>query len=122
MRHVAAIENDGGVETPVGFGMKLPAGATTDDPRFRMFTDIVALLGPLGAAKATTNGGGADIAPLAPHGVPMMSINTVGTRYFEWHHTVLDTFEAVDPKALDAHVGIHAVLAYVLADMRETLR
>jgi len=52
----------------------------------------------------------------------MMSINTVGTRYFEWHHTVLDTFEAVDPKALDAHVGIHAVLAYVLADMRETLR
>lgn len=122
MRHVAAIENDGGVETPVGFGMKLPAGATTDDPRFRMFTDIVALLGPLGAAQATTNGGGADIAPLAPHGVPMMSINTVGTRYFEWHHTVLDTFEAVDPKALDAHVGIHAVLAYVLADMRETLR
>lgn len=120
--HVAAIENDGGVETPTGFGMRLPPGVDVGDPRFRRFAEIVELLAPLGAARATPGGGGADIAPLAPHGVPLFSINTVGSRYFEWHHTTLDTFEAVEPKALDAHVAIHAILAYVLADMRDTLR
>ncbi len=120
--HVAAIENDGGVEKPVGFGMNFPKGTLATDPRAVAFRDIVGLLEPLGAANAAMEGGGADIGQLGPYGVPLMSINTVGSRYFEWHHTELDTFDKIVPSELDKHVAVHSIMAFVLADMTTTLR
>jgi hypothetical protein len=137
---VLAYENDGGTEKPVGFGISFsaserprrssssrPASAPVDasasapaaDPRFERFAAAVGLLSPFDAGVAKRGGGGADIGPLAELGVPTFSINTVGTRYFEWHHTPGDTVDKVDPRDFDLHVATQAALFYVLADLDE---
>jgi carboxypeptidase Q len=107
--HIAAIEMDGGGEKPVGFGVApklLPQAA-----------EIGRLLERIGAGSITPEGGGADIAPLLREGVPGLALRTVGTHYFDWHHTQADTVDKVDPQDLRLNTAAMAVMAYVLADM-----
>lgn len=62
-------------------------------------------------------GGGADISPLMARGVPGMSLNVDGTRYFWYHHTDADTIDKLDPREMAQCVATMAVMAYVVADM-----
>jgi len=110
--HVAAIEMDGGAEKPLGFGV---AG---EGPLQRV-KPIGKLLERIGAGAITIGGGGADIAPLMKDGVPGIAHRSVGTRYFEWHHTQADTIDKIKPEELRLNVAAMAVLAYVIADMPE---
>ena len=55
-------------------------------------------------------------------GVPGLALRTVGTRYFDWHHTRADTVDKIRPEDLRANIAAMAVMAYVLADMPEPLR
>ncbi len=108
-KHVAAIEMDGGGEKPAGFGVssKLTAQAA----------DIGHLLDRIGAGTMTTGGGGADIGPIVNAGVPGLALRTVGTHYFDWHHTQSDTVDKVNAEDLRLNTAAMAVMAYVLADM-----
>jgi len=45
----------------------------------------------------------------------------VGEHYFDWHHTNADTLDKVDPQNFRRCIAHLAVMAYVLADMPETL-
>ncbi len=112
--HVAAIEMDGGAEKPLGFGV---AG---EGPLQRV-KPIGKLLERIGAGTITIGGGGADIAPLMKDGVPGIAHRSVGTRYFEWHHTQADTIDKIKPEELRMNVAAMAVMVYVLADMPERL-
>ena len=47
---------------------------------------------------SAAGGGGSDIAPLTRDGVPGLGQRTVGTHYFDWHHTEADTLDKVDPE------------------------
>lgn len=107
--HVAAIEMDEGGEKPTGFGVnaKLMPQAT----------EIGHLLEGIGAGTITAGGGGADISPIMRDGVPGLGLRTVGTHYFDWHHTQADTADKVDPKDLRLNTAAMAVMVYVLADM-----
>ena len=116
--HVAAIEMDGGAEKPVGFGVS--AGAQTQAAVARL-RDVGALLDRIGAGSVTGGGGGADIAPIMSGGVPGLAVRTVGTHYFDWHHTAADTVDKVDPDDLRRNVAAMAVMTYVLADMPDTI-
>ena len=49
-------------------------------------------------------------------GVPGLSLRTVGTHYFDWHHTRADTVDKVKPDELRLNIAAMAVMAYVLAD------
>jgi len=111
--HVAAIEMDGGAEAPRGFG------AGVDAASMAMLQQIGKLLERVGAGEITGGGGGADIAPLLRDGVPGLGERTVGTRYFDWHHTEADTLDKVDPEDFRKNVAALAVMGYVLADMPE---
>jgi len=111
--HVAAIEMDGGAEAPRGFG------AGVDAASMAMLQQIGKLLERVGAGEITGGGGGADIAPLLRDGVPGLGERTVGTRYFDWHHTEADTLDKVDPDDFRKNVAALAVMGYVLADMPE---
>ncbi len=108
-QHFAAIEMDGGGEKPVGFGV-----APQLMPQAQ---EIGKLLERIEAGRITPGGGGADIGPVLQQGVPGLALNTVGTHYFDWHHTQADTADKVDPKELRLNVAAMAVMAYVLADM-----
>lgn len=114
--HVAAIEHDSGVFQPQGFGVSLLEEERTNKAVERL-AEIMKLLEPIGPMKATKGGGGADISPMRPAGVPMLGGDVDGATYFDYHHTHADTIDKIDPKLLDKNVAAMAVTAYVLAEM-----
>jgi carboxypeptidase Q len=113
--HVAAIEMDGGAEKPLGFYVAGNAAATA---RAR---EIGRLLEPIGASTIREGGGEADIGPLMDEGVPGLGLFTVGTHYFDWHHTPADTVDKIQPAEFRQCIAAMAVMGYVLADMPERL-
>jgi carboxypeptidase Q len=126
--HVAAIEMDGGVENPVGFGFGLSGidhDAEERDPVYERalvkLEQIGKLLEAIDAHDIRRGGGGADIGPLMRSGVPGLGLRTVGEHYFDWHHTDADTLDKVDPQAFRKAIALLGVMGYVLADMPERL-
>jgi len=109
--HVAAIEMDGGAETPRGFG------AGVDAKSLETLQQIGKLLDGIGAGEISGGGGGSDIGPLVRDGVPGFSERTTGAHYFDWHHTEADTLDKVNPEDFRKNVAALAVMSYVLADM-----
>ena len=108
---VLAIESDGGVFKPQGFGF------TGSDDAFAIVSEIGTLLDQIDAGNIRRGGGGADIGPLMREGVPGMGLNVDGTRYFWYHHTDSDTIDKLDPREVAECVAVMAVMAYVVADL-----
>jgi carboxypeptidase Q len=114
-RHVLAIESDAGVFAPQGFGF------TGSDAGFAIVQQVGTLLEGIGAGRITRGGGGADIGPIMREGVPGMGLDVDETRYFWYHHTDADTMDKLDPREMNLCVAALAVMAYVVADLPETL-
>jgi carboxypeptidase Q len=113
--HQLAIESDGGVFSPLGFGF-------TGSPAARaIVTAIGSLLNPINAGKIEASGGGADIGPIMATGVPGMGLNVDGTRYFWFHHTDADTPDKLDRAEVQRCVAAMAVMAYIAADLEQGL-
>lgn len=114
-KHVAAIESDGGTFKFRGFGF------TGSDSAMAIVRQIARLLKPLGTDTIYSGGGGADIGPIMQLGVPGLSHNVDGTRYFWYHHTEADNVDKIDPREFAENVAAMAIMAYVLADLPEML-
>jgi carboxypeptidase Q len=54
-------------------------------------------------------------------GVPGMGLAVDGTRYFWYHHTDADTIDKLDPAEVAKCVAALAVMAYIVADLPESL-
>ena len=113
--HILAIESDGGVFEPRGFGF-----SGTDEAR-AIIIAIGELLAPLGASSISNRGGGADIGPIMREGVPGVGHQVDGTKYFWYHHSHADTMDKLDPREMAMNVAAMAILAYVVADLPERL-
>ncbi len=114
-QHDVAIESDGGVFRPSGFGF------TGSDSGFAIVRAIGRLLAPIGADTVTAGGGGTDIEPIMDRGVPGMSLNDDGRRYFWYHHSEADTVDKLDPREMAKCVAAMAVMSYVIADIPQQL-
>jgi carboxypeptidase Q len=114
-QHVLAIESDGGVFRPVGFGF------SGSDSARAILREVVRLLEPIGADSLLPAGGGADIGPIMQRGVPGMGHVVDGTRYFWYHHTDADTVDKLDPREVAQNVAAMAVMSYVVADLPRRL-
>jgi hypothetical protein len=114
-RHVAAIEADSGGFAPEGFNANVNAEGMAK------LRALAAALAPIGATRIVPGGGGADISTMAPAGVPLMGLDVVGLHYFDWHHTPADTLDKVDPADLARSTAAMAAMAWLLAEMPETL-
>jgi len=139
--HVAAIEMDGGAEAPQGFGYGAGGfaggggrgrggrgrGAAASVPNqaeensIAMLKQVGGLLNRINAGEIAAGGGGSDIGPLMRDGVPGLSERSIGTHYFDWHHTETDTLDKVNPEDFRKSIAALAVMSYVLADMPEKL-
>jgi Zn-dependent M28 family amino/carboxypeptidase len=122
--HVAAIEMDGGAEKPIGFGLAGPPHLTGDhatEPPLLRLREIGKLLEGIGAGEIRNGGGGADVGPLTREGVLSLGLQTVGTHYFDWHHSDADTLDKIKPEDLRLNIAALAVMSYVLADMPDRL-
>lgn len=109
--HILAIESDGGVFAPKGFGF---TGSVTAR---KIIFQISDLLDPIGAGLITKGGRAADVAPLNDEGIPVMSLNVEGAKYFWYHHTNADTFDKVDYREFNNCISAMAIMGYVVADM-----
>ena len=135
---VAAIEMDGGAETPVGYGYGSAGGRRRQTPgstapaaapklapaeqhSLELLQQIGTLLTPIGADKVTAGGGGSDIEPLMLDGVPGLGEMTTAAHYFDWHHTEADTLDKVDSQEFRKNAASLAVMTWVLANMPEKL-
>jgi hypothetical protein len=108
-KHVAAIESDEGGFTPHGFGV-------SDSVAHAKLQRWAPLFKFMGANRIELGGGGADIGPLARKGVPLMSL-IVGThRYFDFHHSDNDTYEAVNERELALGAAAMAIFSYIIAE------
>jgi carboxypeptidase Q len=117
-KHVLAIESDSGVFRPEGFGL---AESAPLQVRSNMI-EIAKLLSGIGADQIAPSGGGADIGPIMREGVVGASLDVDGAHYFDTHHTPADTLDKVNPRELALCVATMAVMAYVVADLPESLK
>ena len=114
-KHVLAIESDGGVFSPKGFGF-----SGTDSAR-QIVEEIHELMKPIGANTISEGGRAADVTPLNDEGIPVMSLKVDGSKYFWYHHTNADTFDKIDFNEFNRCVAAMAIMAYVVADLDEPL-
>ena len=113
--HILAIESDGGVFSPEGFGF------TGSDAARTLVQDIANLLEPIGSNFIGDSGGGAHIGPIMREGVPGMGLRVDGSKYFWYHHTNADAIDKLDEDEFNRCVASMAIMAYVVADMDDRL-
>lgn len=107
-KHIAAIESDRGGFTPRGFTVPTQPKAKAKVQSWKP------LLEPYGLTDFNQEGGGADISPLAPQGVPLMGYLPDSQRYFNFHHTAEDTFDKVDKRELELGAATMAAIIYLI--------
>lgn len=110
-KHVMATEADFGT----GRVWRFSSRASAADLPF--FDSVAAGLRDLGVERGNNETtGGADIAPLAAKGVPIVGLTQDGMTYFDYHHTANDTLDKVDVAALEQNVDVYARVAAAFAN------
>lgn len=107
-KHIAAIESDAGGFRPLGFSM---AGTDDQKNKVKAWKDFFT---PFGVWNFEQDGGGADIGPLQPMGTLLIGLRPNTQRYFIYHHTNEDVFEAVDKRELELGAASMSALMYLL--------
>lgn len=107
-KHVAAIESDRGGFVPRGFTVPTDAAAKAKVRSWKP------LLEPYGLTDFSSEGGGADIGPLANQGVPLLGFLPDSQRYFDYHHTAEDTIDKVNKRELELGAASMAALVYLI--------
>lgn len=109
-KHIAAIESDAGGFTPRGFN------ATADEKKLNTLRNWQKLLKPYGIENIGSPGGGTDIGPLGRQGVPTIGFVPDSQRYFDYHHTAIDTFDKVNKRELELGAGCMSALVWLLSE------
>ena len=77
---------------------------------------LQAALAPLGIVPGSLDeADGSDIGPLLEAGMPGVTLNQDGTRYFDLHHTPDDTLDKIDPAQLRQNVAAWTAMLAVLS-------
>lgn len=109
--HLLAVESDAGGFTPRGFTFD------GDNAVFAAFFEKVSALQPLLAPYGLTltkGGSGADIGPLKGMKGLLSGYSPDSQRYFDYHHTAADTFDAVNQRELELGAASMAALVYLI--------
>jgi carboxypeptidase Q len=115
--HVAGIESDSGAGHPLGFDVKM------SEPAMEALQPAMNVLQSFGAniLQASSFAPGADITPMSDAGVPTLGVMQDGRLYFHYQHSPADTLDKVVPSELRENAAAMALMAYALADMKESL-
>lgn len=107
--HIAAIESDAGGFTPRGFGI--------DDSAVTAYMQQYApLFKPYGIEYIKQGGGGTDIGPLKKNGCVQMGYIPDSQRYFDLHHTSIDTFDKINKRELELGAAAISSFLYVMSE------
>lgn len=109
--HLAALESDSGGFVPRGFGFD------SDTSVFKTYYKKVSEWLPLFESyglQFKIGGGGADINPLKSQKGLLIGLRPDSQRYFDYHHTAIDKFEAVNKRELELGAAAMTSLIYLL--------
>ncbi len=109
-RHIAAIESDRGGFLPIGMGVGAKGEA------FDRIKAWEPLLQRVGLQWIRPGGGGVDISPLGASGTVLMGPVPDSQRYFEVHHSGIDTIDKVNARELELGAVSMALLSYLVAE------
>ena len=107
-RHIAAIEADRGGFTPWGFSID------ASDEQVKKVQSWKNLLLPYGLFYFEKGGSGVDIHDLKSQGVPLFGLVPDSQRYFDYHHSVNDSFDKVNIRELQLGTAAMAALVYLI--------
>ncbi|HLB93331.1 MAG TPA: M20/M25/M40 family metallo-hydrolase [Terriglobales bacterium] len=106
----AALITDNGALMPTGFSLH-----GRDDLRVPLQRELAGLA-PLGAATIVTEGDlYSDDETFVVEGVPALSLEVVPSDYDNRHHTIIDTFDKIDPRSLSLDTAVLALASYEIA-------
>lgn len=109
--HLAAIESDRGGFTPRGFSCDGHQSIFKD--KFQKVIEWLPLLEPYGL-NLKLGGSGADIGPLKSQKGLLFGLAPDSQRYFDYHHTDIDRFEAVNQRELELGAAAMTSLVFLL--------
>lgn len=107
--HILAMESDAGGFTPRGVGMEM------SDDKKAIIKSWAPFFAPLNVYDFDREEGGTDIDPLRKLGTPLAGLNPDPQRYFDYHHTAQDVFEAVNHRELKLGAATMATLVYLVS-------
>lgn len=109
--HLGAIESDRGGFTPRGFSCD--ADDSVFQEKFKKMAPWFDLLEPYGI-QLDKGGSGADVSRLKPQKGMLFGLVPDSQRYFDYHHTPIDTFDAVNERELQLGSAAMCSLIYFL--------
>ncbi|MCA0932110.1 M20/M25/M40 family metallo-hydrolase [Lutimonas saemankumensis] len=105
--HIMALESDSGGFTPRGFSFDC------SDEEFEQIKSWEPLFKPYLIHYFEKGGSGADIGPLKTEGMVLAGLRPDSQRYFDHHHTSIDTFDAVNKRELELGAATMTSLIYL---------
>ncbi len=106
--HIGGLESDAGGHTPRGFSID------ANPSNVKLVQSWKKLLAPYGLHDITTGGSGADISPLKGEAVTLVGYRPDSQRYFDYHHTTIDTFDKVNKRELELGSASMASIIYLM--------
>ena len=106
--HLFALESDAGGFTPRGFSFD------SSDSAFNKIKLWKQYFKPYLINEFYKGGGGADIGPLKSMGTVLAGLRPDSQRYFDYHHSSQDTFEAINKRELELGAATMSSLIYLV--------
>ncbi len=107
-RHLLAYESDGGGGQPYALQFGNAAGTA-----FERASRFLPLFAPYNIGRFTNGLGGSDVGHLKDQGVVLGQIQPMSQRYFDLHHTAVDTIDKVNPRELQLGAAAMASVVYL---------
>ncbi len=107
--HIFALESDAGGFTPRGFSLDC------DTENLNQILSWKPLFKPYLIHYFEKGGSGADVSKLKKEsGIVLAGLKPDSQRYFDYHHTAIDTFDAVNKRELELGAATMASLVYLI--------
>ena len=104
-------------ESDFGAGPIYEISARVVDDAWPVIEAIQRELAPLGIelGNRSRTAGGPDFIPMSRYGLAAADLQQDGTNYFDYHHTINDTLDKIDPEEMAQNVAAYAVFAWLAA-------
>ncbi|MDI1306516.1 MAG: M20/M25/M40 family metallo-hydrolase [bacterium] len=106
--HIFALESDSGGFSPRGFSLE------SDDANFNKILGWKNLFEPYLIHSFVKGHAGSDIGPLTSKTLVKAGLKPDSQRYFDYHHALNDTFDAVNKRELELGAATMASLMYLI--------
>ena len=106
--HIFALESDAGGFSPRGFSFE------ASENQFRKIKSWKKYFQPYLTDRFTLGGSGADIGPLRNGKIVLAGLRPDSQRYFEYHHTANDTFDAINKRELELGAAAMTSMIYLV--------